>query len=127
MTISAKTYNIHNSPSIQPVQVELTGYAGVLAAEEIIKFKKELEKMNKQIEQQNALLEQVVSNTKYPLKPYTVDDFEAMFGLKKSAQRNYRKAGKIGYIKFGETVLYTHQHILDFIQIHDSRNKLKMD
>jgi hypothetical protein len=125
MTITAKSYKIRNSRLVQPSEVESTGSVGVLMAEELNKIHKEMEIMKTTIEQQKALLQQVASNTKYPLKPYTVDDFEAMFGLKKNSQLNYRKAGKLGFIKLGETVLYTQQHIKDFIELHDSTNQKK--
>ena len=90
-------------------------------------YENEIKDLRTIVEQQHALLQQVVANTKYPLKPYTVEDFEAMFGLGVRAQQIYRKAKKLGFIKLGETVFYTHQHIQDFILLHDSTNKSKKD
>ena len=127
MTQTANSYKTRNSRSKLPLQVELTGNVGELVAEEFRKINKEMEKMKQQMElkfeQQNAFLEQVMANTKYPLKPYTVQDFEAMFGLSVRTQQKYRKEEKLGFIKLGETVLYTQQHILDFIRLHDSSNR----
>ena len=127
MTQTANSYTARNSRSKLPLQVELTGNVGELVAEEFRKIIKEMERMKQQMdqkfEQQNAFLKQVMANTKYPLKPYTVNDFEAMFGLGVRAQQKYRKEGKLGFLKLGEAVLYTHQHILDFIQLHDSANR----
>ncbi len=131
MTQTANSYKARDSRPKLPQQVELTGNVGELVAEEFRKFNKEMERMKQQMdlkfEQQNAFLEKIEANTKYPLKPYTVKDFEAMFGLGKRAQLNYRNAGKLGFMKLGETVFYTHQHIQDFTLLHDSTNKSKKD
>ena len=127
MTQTANSYKTRNSRSKLPLQVELTGNVGELVAAEFKKINEQMEKMKEQMdqkfEQQNAFFKQVAENTKYPLKPYKVEDFEAMFGLGVRAQQKYRKAGKLGFLKLGETVLYTHKHIQEFIQLQDSANK----
>jgi len=114
---TAKT--IRKRRSKLPLEVDLTDYVGALVAAEFECFRKQNEEMKIIMDQQSAFLQQVVANTQYPLKPYTEEDFTAMFGLAKRTQQNYRKAGKLKYMKLGEKVLYTHEHIQEFIQLHE--------
>jgi hypothetical protein len=123
MTQIANPYKTRNSRSELPPGVDLTPYVRELVDAKFEYYDSELKNLRTINEQQTALLQQLVANTKYPLKPYTVKDFEAMFGLGVRAQQKYRKEEKLGFIKLGETVFYTHQHILDFIALHDSTNK----
>jgi len=102
-----------------PIEVALTGHVGELVAAEFECFRTEISQMKNIITQQSVFLQQVVANTQYPLKPYTEEDFTAMFGLAKRTQQNYRKAGKLRCIKLGEKVLYTHEHIQEFIELHE--------
>lgn len=110
---------VRKSRSKVPIEVSMVGYVSELVVAEFECFRSEISEMKSFIKQQNAFLQQVVANTQYPLKPYTEDDFTAMFGLAKRTQENYRKAGKLSYMKLGQKILYTAQHIHEFIQLHE--------
>jgi len=110
-----------------PLEVDLAGYVRDLVDAKFENCRMEMEKMNKINEQQNALLQKIDANTKYPLKPYTEDDFTAMFGVQKRTQLNYRKAKKLRFHKIGGKVCYTKEQIQEFIQLHEVTNTKQFD
>jgi hypothetical protein len=101
-----------------PLEIDLKGPVGELVAAE---FAWQREHIN----QLKAQIEILVEQTQRPILTFTEDDFEAMFGLKQRAQQVYRKNGKLDCIKLGEKVLYTRQHLDEFIARFDTRNKNK--
>ena len=123
MTQTTNSHKTRIRRSKLPPEVDLTAYVRELVDAKFECYEREIKNLRTINEQQTALIQQIALNTKYPLKPYPIEDFEAMFGLGVRAQQKYRKEGKLGFIKLGETVFYTHQHILDFIALHDSSNK----
>ena len=123
MTQTTNSHKTRIRRSKLPPEVDLTPYVRELVDAKFECYEREIKNLRTINEQQTALLQQLVANTKYPLKPYTVEDFEAMFGLGIRAQQKYRKAGKLNCLKLDEGVRYTHEHIQEFIQLHDSTNK----
>lgn len=108
-----------------PLEITLTGPVGELVAAEFEYLRGQIDRLEKIVTNQNELMMQITKNTQYPISIYTEDDFTAMFGLKQRAQQDYRKKGKLDYLKLGEKVLYTQQHIDEFIARHDSLNMKK--
>ena len=110
-----------------PLGADLMGYVRDLVDAKFESCQKELDKMNKMNEQQNTLLQKIDANTKYPLRPYTEDDFTAMFGVQKRTQLNYRKANKLRFLKIGGKVCYTKEQIQEFIQLHEVTDTKQSD
>ncbi|MFZ4724531.1 MAG: helix-turn-helix domain-containing protein [Paludibacter sp.] len=105
-----------------PIDINLTGLVGELVAAEFEKQRLQVDRLEAKLKSYEDLLLQIVRNTQYPIKIYTEDDFTALFGVKKRTQQNYRNTKKLDCIKPGEKVLYTQQHIDEFIARFDSRN-----
>ena len=68
---------------------------------------------------------QLLEQNRLPIKTFTENDFEAMFGLKQRTQQIYRKNEKLDCIKLGEKVLYTREHLDEFVARFDTRNQKK--
>ncbi len=105
------------------LEIELKGPVGELVAAEFAKSRLEREQDREQAHRIEELLLQILEQNRLPIKTYTENDFEAMFGLKQRAQQNYRKKGKLDCIKLGEKVLYTRQHLDEFKARFDTRNQ----
>ena len=101
-----------------PLEIDLKGPVGELVAAEFAWQREHINQLKSQIEY-------LVEQTRQPIQTFTEDDFGAMFGLKKRAQQDYRKKGKLDCIKLGEKVLYTRQHIDEFVARFDTRNQKK--
>jgi hypothetical protein len=101
-----------------PLEIDLKGPVGELVAAEFAWQREHINRLESQIE---LLVEQ----NRRPIKTYTENDFEAMFGLKQRAQQDYRKKRKLDCIKLGEKVLYTREHIDEFMARFDTRNLKK--
>jgi len=102
-----------------PLEIDLKGPVGELVAAQFAWQREHINQLKSQIE---FLVEQ----TQRPIQTFTEDDFGAMFGLKKRAQQDYRKKGKLDCMKLGEKVLYTRQHIDEFVARFDTRNQKKI-
>jgi hypothetical protein len=108
-----------------PLEVDLIGHVGELVAAEFAKSRMERGQDREQAHRIEELLLQILEQNRLPIKAYTENDFEAMFGLKQRAQQDYRKKGKLDCIKLGEKVLYTLEHIHEFKARFDTRNQKK--
>jgi|GEM_PF-4353631 len=108
-----------------PLEVDLIGPVGELVAAEFVKSRLDDEQKNIRLDKIEQLLLQLLEQNRLPIKLFTEDDFEAMFGLKQRTQQIYRKNGKLDCIKLGEKVLYTREHLDEFIARFDTRNQKK--
>ncbi len=106
----------------RPVPVNIEGAVGELLAGKFADLRIRNDNLERRINEWTVLLTQIAENTKCTIRTYTEDDFTEMFGVKKRTQLNYRKAGKLHYMKPGEKIIYTQQDIDDFIQRFDSLN-----
>jgi thiamine monophosphate kinase len=105
-----------------PININLTGNVGELVAATFASQREQINRLEDKIDSYEELLRQIAKHTKYPVKLYTVEDFETLFFVKVRTQQNYRKAKKLNFIKPGEKVLYTQEHVDEFIARFDSRN-----
>jgi hypothetical protein len=105
-----------------PININLTGNVGEMVAATFASQREQINRLEAKIDSYEELLQQIAEHTKYPLRIYTVDDFETLFFVKVRTQQNYRKAGKLNYFKPGQDVLYTQEHVDEFITRFDSRN-----
>lgn len=122
------SHTAHNLPKRRakaPLEISLTGHVGELVAAEFAKQRMQIDRLEAKLESYEKLFGLIVEQTRFPIRTYTEDDFTTLFGVQKRTQQNYRKAGKLDYFKPGEKVLYTQQHIDDFIARHDTRNLKK--
>ena len=108
-----------------PLEIDLKGPVGELVAAEFAKSRLDDEQKNNRLDRIEELLLQILEQNRLPIQTFTEDDFGAMFGLKKRAQQDYRKKGKLDCIKLGEKVLYTRQHLDEFVARFDTRNQKK--
>ncbi len=108
-----------------PLEIDLIGPVGELVAAEFAKSRLDDEQKNNRLDKIEQLLLQLLEQNRLPIKTFTENDFEAMFGLKQRTQQIYRKNEKLDCIKLGEKVLYTRQHIDEFVARFDTRNQNK--
>ena len=108
-----------------PLEIDLIGPVGELVAAEFAKSRLDDEQKNNRSDKIEQLLLQLLEQNRLPIKTFTENDFEAMFGLKQRTQQIYRKNEKLDCIKLGEKVLYTRAHIDEFVARFDTRNQKK--
>lgn len=108
-----------------PLEIDLIGPVGELVAAEFAKSRLDDEQKNNRLDKIEQLLLQLLEQNRLPIKLFTEDDFEAMFGLKQRTQQIYRKNEKLDCIKLGEKVLYNRQHLDEFVARFDTRNQKK--
>jgi len=105
-----------------PIDINLMGNVGELVAAAFASQREQINRLEAKMDSYEELLKQIVKQTKYPVRIYTEEDFEEIFRLGDTSQLNYRKSGKLNYLKPGKEVFYTQEHIDEFIDRFDSRN-----
>jgi len=105
-----------------PIDINLMGNVGELVAAAFASQREQINRLEAKMDSYEELLKQIVKQTKYPVRIYTEEDFEEIFRLGGTSQLNYRKSGKLNYLKPGKEVFYTQEHIDEFIDRFDSRN-----
>ncbi|MEI7505143.1 MAG: helix-turn-helix domain-containing protein, partial [Paludibacter sp.] len=108
------------------MEVEFTGIISEVLFAEFQSMRQELAEIKKDNKTTHTFLEQVITNQGHPPRLLNDKDLMFMFNVCAKTLQNYRAAGKISYVKIGDKIYYTQQHIDEFIERHDSKNINKM-